>query len=266
MTTVILPDEATIARDSRPGPRVPDVLRHRALGSPSPSRQARGARRRILVIEDEANLRLLLDRLMGEAGFDVVECETGMAGLATALADEFDLIVLDLTLPDVAGEHVLHMLMAEKPWSRVLVLSSVTEVGRRVAAFEGGALDFVAKPFSNAELVTRIRIRMSEERSSAPRGKKIPGLASGIRLDADHRAVITDGKRIGLSQREFVLLSYLLDRKGEVCSRPELLSGVWDMTFDPGTNVVDVYVRRLRAKLGESAIETIRNLGYRLVA
>ncbi|MEP7017966.1 MAG: response regulator transcription factor, partial [Actinomycetota bacterium] len=216
---------------------------------------------RILVIEDEPNLRLLLDRLFGGAGLDVVECETGMSGLATALTDEFDLIVLDLTLPDVAGEHVLHMLISQKPWARVLVLSSVTEVGRRVAAFEGGALDFVAKPFSNAELLTRIRIRMSGERSPAPPSARRSGQASGITLDVGHRALIADGKRIGLSQREFVLLTYLLDRKGEVCSRPELLNGVWDMDFDPGTNVVDVYVRRLRAKLGESAIETIRNVG-----
>jgi len=215
-----------------------------------------------LVIEDEPNLRLLLGRLLGEAGLGVVECETGMTGLATALAEEFDLIVLDLTLPDVAGEHVLHVLMSAKPWARVLVLSSVTEVGRRVAAFEGGALDFVAKPFSNAELLTRIRIRMSEERGPVHPNVK----TSGIHLDPDRRALIADGKRIGLSQREFVLLTHLLDRKGEVCSRPELLSAVWDMTFDPGTNVVDVYVRRLRAKLGENAIETIRNVGYRLVA
>ena len=221
---------------------------------------------RILVIEDEPNLRLLLDRLLGEAGFDVVQRETGMGGLATALTEDFDLILLDLTLPDVAGEHVLHVLSTAKPSARVLVLSSVTEVGRRVAALEDGALDFVAKPFSNAELLTRIRIRMSEERSPirpcAAGSEKSPGM----QLDLSRRALIADGRRIGLSQREFVLLTYMLDRKGEVCSRPELLSGVWDMAFDPGTNVVDVYVRRLRAKLGESCIETIRNVGYRLVA
>jgi two-component system, OmpR family, response regulator len=221
---------------------------------------------RILVIEDEPNLRLLLDRLLGEAGFDVVECETGMTGLATALTEDFDLIVLDLTLPDVAGEHVLHVLMTAKPSARVLVLSSVTEVGRRVAVLEGGALDFVAKPFSNAELLTRIRIRMTEERGPVRPSGADSVNTSGIQLDPSRRALIADGKRIGLSQREFVLLTYMLDRKGEVCSRPELLSGVWDMAFDPGTNVVDVYVRRLRAKLGDRCIETIRNVGYRLVA
>lgn len=221
---------------------------------------------RILVIEDEPNLRLLLNRLLGGAGFDLVECETGMTGLTAALTEDFDLVVLDLTLPDVAGEHVLHVLMSSKPTARVLVLSSVTEVGRRVAVLDGGALDFVAKPFSNAELLARIRIRMREECSpvgvSATKSMK----AAGIQLDLSRRAVIAAGKRIALSQREFVLLSYLLDRKGEVCTRPELLDGVWDMAFDPGTNVVDVYVRRLRAKLGERNIETIRNVGYRLVA
>ena len=221
---------------------------------------------RILVVEDEPNLRLLLDRLLGEAGFDVVQRETGMTGLATALTEDFDLILLDLTLPDVAGEHVLHVLSSAKPSARVLVLSSVTEVGRRVAALEDGALDFVAKPFSNAELLTRIRIRMSEELSPIRQGAAGSEKAPGMQLDLSRRALIADGRRIGLSQREFVLLTYMLGRKGEVCSRPELLSGVWDMAFDPGTNVVDVYVRRLRAKLGESCIETIRNVGYRLVA
>ena len=221
---------------------------------------------RILVIEDEPNLRLLLNRLLGGAGFDLVECETGMTGLTAALTEDFDLVVLDLTLPDVAGEHVLHVLMSSKPTARVLVLSSVTEVGRRVAVLDGGALDFVAKPFSNTELLARIRIRMRKECSPVGVSSTKSMKAAGIQLDLSRRAVIAAGKRIALSQREFVLLSYLLDRKGEVCTRPELLDGVWDMAFDPGTNVVDVYVRRLRAKLGERNIETIRNVGYRLVA
>jgi DNA-binding response OmpR family regulator len=221
---------------------------------------------RVLVIEDEPNLRLLLDRLLGGAGIDVVECETGRAGLSIALAEDFDLIILDLTLPDVAGEHVLHVLMSSKPSSRVLVLSSVTEVGRRVAVLEDGAVDFVAKPFSNAELLTRIRIRMSEERDPDRAGTTRSVTASGVQLDLSRQAMIAGGKRIGLSQREFVLLTYLLDRRGEVCSRQEILNGVWDRAIDPGTNVVDVYVRRLRAKLGENSIETIRNVGYRLVA
>lgn len=221
---------------------------------------------RILVIEDDPNLRLLLQRLLGEAGFDLVECETGMTGLAAALAEDFDLILLDLTLPDVAGEHVLHVLMSAKPSARVLVLSSVTEIGRRVAALDGGALDFVAKPFSTVELLARIRVRMGQERALERSRATVSVRPPDFRLDASRRALIAGGKRIGLSQREFILLAYLLDRRGEVCSRPELLERVWDMHFDPGTNVVDVYVRRLRAKLGESSIETVRNAGYRLVA
>jgi DNA-binding response OmpR family regulator len=221
---------------------------------------------RLLVIEDDPNLRLLLARLLGEAGFDLVACETGMSGLAAALAEDFELIVLDLTLPDVAGEHVLHVLMSAKPTARVLVLSSVTEIGRRVAALDGGALDFVAKPFSTAELLARIRVRMGQERGLEGSHAAVSARPPAFRLDTSRRALIAGGERIGLSQREFILLAYLLDRRGEVCSRPELLSRVWDMDFDPGTNVVDVYVRRLRAKLGESSIETVRNAGYRLVA
>ena len=221
---------------------------------------------RILVIEDEPNVRLLLARLLEEAGFDLVECETGMTGLAAALAEDFDLIVLDLVLPDVAGEHVLHVLMSAKPSARVLVLSSVTEVGRRVAVLEGGALDFVAKPFSNAELLARIRVRIIHEQGLDGSRAKVSVRSPALKLDTIRRALIAGGKRIGLSEREFVLLAYLLDRQGEICSRPELLDRVWDMRFDPGTNVVDVCVRRLRAKIGEGSIETIRNVGYRLVA
>jgi len=221
---------------------------------------------RILVIEDESKLRLLLNRVLGGAGFEIVECATGMTGLTAALAEDFDLILLDLALPDVAGEHVLHVLMSSRPSARVLVLSAVTEVGRRVAVLDDGAVDFVAKPFSNAELLARIRARMRGERSrDVPKPTKSVK-APAIELDFSRRFLVVGGKRIGLSQREFVLLAYLLDRNGEVCSRPELLGEVWDMPFDPGTNVVDVYVRRLRAKLGESSIETIRNVGYRLVA
>jgi DNA-binding response OmpR family regulator len=216
---------------------------------------------RILLIDDDTNQRFVLDRTLGRAGFEVVESGTGMTGLTAALAQDFDLIVLDLTLPDVAGEHVLDAILTSKPSSRVLVLSAVTDLDRRVAVLNGGAIDFVAKPFLNAELIARIRLRM---RGDPEASRSLKG--AGIELDLNRRVLITGGKRVGLSQREFVLLAHLMDRKGKVCSRQELLSTVWDLPFDPGTNVVEVYVGRLRAKLAEDSIETIRNVGYRLVA
>lgn len=218
---------------------------------------------RILLIDDEPKIRHLLARLLGTAGFDVVERPTGMAGLTAALAEDYDLIILDLTLPDVAGEHVLHVLMLHKPYARVFVLSGVTEVGRRVAVLEGGALDFVAKPFSNAELMARIRVRVLEERKATVPQATRSTQTGDIQLNVSRRTATAEGKEISLSQREFVLASYLLARIGEVCSRMEILGEVWDMPFDPGTNVVDVCVRRLRVKLGEKRIETVRNIGYR---
>ena len=218
---------------------------------------------RILVIDDESRIRHLLARLLGTAGFDVVERVTGMAGLNAALAEDYDLIILDLVLPDIAGEHVLRVLMSHKPYARVFVLSGVTEVGRRVAVLEGGALDFVAKPFSNAELLARIRVRVHEEWKTAVPPVATSLKAGDVQLNVSRRTATAEGKEIALSQREFVLASYLLARIGEVCSRMELLGEVWDLPFDPGTNVVDVCVRRLRVKLGERRIETVRNIGYR---
>lgn len=220
----------------------------------------------ILLIDDEPNLRLLLSRLLRAEGYAVSEAATGLAGLNAALADNHDLIVLDLVLPDIDGEHVLHVLLARKPGARVLVLSSVTAIDRRVQVLDDGAVDFVSKPFTNAEFLSRVRARSRCDRAG-PSGRE-PRLltAAGIRLDARrHEAVIGD-RQVHLSPREFVLLAHLLHRQGQVCTRAELLADVWGMDFDPKTNIVDVCVRRLRAKFDTDRIETVRNVGYRLVA
>lgn len=221
---------------------------------------------RVLVIEDEPNLRTLLGRLLRNADYDVSEAATGAAGLHAALADDYDLVILDLMLPDVAGEHVLHALLAARPSARVMVLSSVTEVGRRVGVLDGGAVDFVAKPFTNAELLARVRARVRNESEVAPAKATRYLTGAGIQLDLRRRELIMDGRRVELSQREFVLFAHLLHRKGQVCTRQELLADVWGVAFDPGTNVVDVCVRRLRAKIAANSIETVRNVGYRFVA
>jgi two-component system OmpR family response regulator len=220
----------------------------------------------IVVIEDEPNLRVLLNRLFTDAGYRVTITATGTAGLTALLSDPPDLVVLDLMLPDLSGEEVLHVLLAADPTAKVLVLSSVAEVGRRVGVFDAGALDFVAKPFSNSELLARVRTRLRSE--SAPAANPVPQYLNGtnFRLDLQRRELVIDDQRILLPHREFVLLAHLLHRRGEVCTRQELLSDVWGLSFDPGTNVVDVYVRRLRAKLVANCIETVRNVGYRFVA
>jgi two-component system, OmpR family, response regulator len=219
----------------------------------------------ILVIEDEPLLRALIVRLLSTAGYRVTGVATGTEGLHAALSEDHDLVILDLLLPDLPGEEVLHVLLAGRPEARVLILSSVSEVGRRVGVLNGGAADFVAKPFVNAELLARVRLRARERPNHSGRVTYLP-IHADARLDLHRRELVINDQRIPLSQREFTLLTHLLERKGEVCSRQELLADVWGIGFDPGTNVVDVYVGRLRAKLMGDIIETVRNVGYRLCA
>jgi DNA-binding response OmpR family regulator len=223
----------------------------------------------VLVVEDEARLRAVLGRLLETDGYHVCGVETGSEALRLAMSREFDLVVLDLNLPDLSGADVLRVLHAAQPALRVLVLSSVTEVGARVQVLENGAADFVLKPFVAAELLARVRLRIRHEIGSP--GPATPGVsrlpvAADVVLDLDRRELCVGGERVPLSQREFSLLHHLLNRRGEICSRQELLADVWGIGFDPGTNVVDVYVRRLRNKLAGDAIETVRNVGYRLAA
>jgi two-component system, OmpR family, response regulator len=219
----------------------------------------------VLLIEDEPSLRALLVRLCGDAGFRVTSAATGSQGLHAALSADHDLIILDLMLPDLSGEEVLRVLLAARPTAKVLILSSVAEVGRRVGVLNGGAADFVPKPFVNAELLARIHLRMRDESSPRSPSSYLP-VDAQIRVDVNRRELLVNDQRIPLSQREFTLLTHLLQRKGEACTREELLADVWGIGFDPGTNVVDVYVGRLRAKLAPDTIETVRNVGYRLVA
>jgi two-component system OmpR family response regulator len=224
-----------------------------------------GAVAHILVVEDEPNLRMLITRLFRDAGYQVTTAATGSAGLQAALGADHDLVVLDLMLPDVSGEQILRDLLAARPEARVLILSSVSEVGRRVAVLDGGAADFVAKPFVNRELVARVRLRIRDQAPSTATAT-CAAVGEGAHLDLHRRELVISGQRVQLSHREFTLLAHLLHRRGEVCTRQELLADVWGIAFDPGTNVVDVYVGRLRAKLATETIETVRNVGYRLIA
>ncbi len=222
----------------------------------------------ILVIDDEPNLARLISRILSNAGYRVTEAATGNSGLRAAHTLDPDLIVLDLMLPDMRGEDVLSSLMATRPASRVLVLSSLTEIATRVSVLEHGAVDYLAKPFANAELVARVRARIRPEHTPSATAASTPRFLrfAGLEVDVERREIIADGRRIELTQREFVLLSYLIRRTPDVCSRAELLEGVWGTTFDAGTNVVDVYVKRLRFKLSGNRIETVRNVGYRLAS
>ena len=217
---------------------------------------------RILVIEDEPRILGFLRSGLEAEGFTVDGAGDGATGLSLALAEPYELIVLDLQLPRLDGLRLLEEVHARRPTLPVLILSARTDVPTKLKGFDLGAIDFVAKPFSFDELVARVRVHLRRDDSS-------PSTVStgSLTLDLARRQVVTAGKRIDLSDREFKLLYHLATHAGEVVSRERLLSEVWGYSFDPGSNVVDVCVRRLRTKLGApSPIETVRHAGYRLAA
>jgi DNA-binding response OmpR family regulator len=220
---------------------------------------------KILVIEDEPNLRALLVRLLDYAGYEVTSAATGADGLRAALAEDYGLVVLDLMLPDLSGEEIMRVLLASQPTAKILILSSAHEVGRRVGVLDSGAADFVGKPFVNGELLARIRLRIRETVSGGSVTTRIV-IDDDAHLDVGRHELVVGGNRVQLSQREFTLLSHLAEHRGSICTRQQLLADVWGLGFDPGTNVVDVYIGRLRAKLPPVRIETVRNVGYRLAA
>lgn len=216
---------------------------------------------RILCIDDEVGLRHLLRRVLEPDGHTVSTAADGVSGLQKACAEDWDLIVLDLLLPDLPGTAVLSALLEKKPTARVLVLSALGDTESRVTCLERGAVDYVSKPFIVRELQARVRSRLAEPARVAG-----AGLVSTARLELDiaRRRLSCGGRTVELSPREFLLVQHMMRRSGGVCSREELLREVWGYAFDPGSNVVDVTIGRLRTKLGDRMIETIRNVGYAL--
>jgi two-component system, OmpR family, response regulator len=213
----------------------------------------------VLVIDDEPKIAEFVSRALAANGLSVRSAPDGAAGLLMLEHERFDLVVLDLMMPGVSGQGVLRMLMRDRPQQRVLVLSALSDVASKVRCLELGAADYLVKPFALAELVARVwaRLRDGDARDE-------DGLihAGGVTLDSHRRTADCGGGPIPLTAREFLLLKQLLANVGEVCTRAELLEEVWGYSFDPGTNVVDVCIRRLRTKLGDDVVETIRHAGY----
>jgi two-component system OmpR family response regulator len=228
----------------------------------------------MLVVDDEERICRFVGRALRSAGYEVDYATSGTAALQSIRNHEYDLVVLDLMLPGVPGREVLRRMLIERPDRRVLVLSAVTDIEARVDCLEGGAVDFLAKPFALAELLARIRSRLREPRVPDVRSggrEPVPGSdhelrVGAVRLDTRRRILEVDDQRRSLSHREYSLLLHLMQRAGRVCSREELLSDVWGYSFDPGSNIVDVYIGRLRAKLDPRQIETVRNVGYSFAA
>jgi DNA-binding response OmpR family regulator len=216
---------------------------------------------RILVIEDEARTLAFVASGLEADGFTVVCARDGREGLERALGEPVDLVVLDLLLPQLDGLSLLRTLRLHRPQLPVVIVSARSDLNTKLLAFELGANDYLAKPFSFDELLARVRAQL---RFRPPQAGNILH-AGKLTLDVGQREVRLGSDVSHLSEREFGLLRYLVEHTGEVVSQERLLSEVWSYAFDPGSNVVEVYVRRLRRKLGpEAGIETVRNAGYRL--
>jgi len=219
---------------------------------------------RILVIEDEPRILGFLARGLEAEGFAVDGARNGREGLKRAQRDPYDVVLLDLLLPGLDGLSVLRELSRTRPDLPVVIVSARSDLPTKLRGFGLGAADYLSKPFSFDELIARIRVQLRRARQGED-GHVVR--AGTLVLDLARREVRLGTVRAQLSDREFRVLHHLLEHQGEVISRERLLSEVWGYHFDPGSNVVDVCIRRLRKKLGESApIETVRHAGYRLTA
>jgi DNA-binding response OmpR family regulator len=217
---------------------------------------------RILIAEDEARLASFLEKGLRSNGFVTTTASDGPTALALARDDDFDLLILDLGLPGLDGMTILRTLRSQNQRLPVVILSARDEVADKVAGLEHGADDYVAKPFRFEELLARVRVRLRSEGTAEQTVLR----AGGVALDLRTRRATVDGRTVELSAREFTMLEVFLRHAGQVLAREQLLSHVWGYDYDPGSNVVDVYVGYLRRKLGKQRIVTVRGMGYALEA
>ncbi len=258
---------------------------------------------RILIVDDEPKIRSFIGRALAAAGYATEFAGSGTEGLRRALQARYDLVILDLVMPDLDGRQVLRRLLAGHPEQAVIVLSCVADVAAKVDCLERGAQDYLTKPFSLAELLARVKVQLRAEahlhadtrqhsdarqHSDVRQHGELPGgparPAEDARPQADthpHGEVIRAGDvtldvgrlvadvghgPVPLTRLEFLLLRELAEHVGQSVPKGKLLATVWGYDFDPGSNVVDVCVRRLRSKLGFDLIKTVRGEGYQLVA
>mgnify|MGYP001822093585 CR=1 FL=1 len=222
---------------------------------------------RIRVVEDDREAAGYLKKGLQESGFNVTLTSDGDEGLVLARRRGFDCLIIDRMLPGMDGLQILETIRAQGDDTPVLILSALDKVKNRVEGLKMGADDYLTKPFAFAELLARIEALV---RRAHPEQIDTHLKAGGLELDFLTRQVTADGSPIDLQPREFQLLNYLMRHAGQVVTRTMLLENVWEYTFDPQTNVVDVHISRLRKKLDPTGtrrpIETVRGAGYRLVA
>jgi two-component system, OmpR family, response regulator len=249
---------------------------------------------RILIVDDEPKICSFIGRALAAAGYATQFADSGAEGLRCALGSRYDLVILDLVMPDLDGRQVLGQLLAEHPEQAVIVLSCVADVAAKVDCLERGAQDYLTKPFSLAELLARVRVRLRSEQhlhgGGQPRGERHTAggtrphggghhddranghqhaeviKAGDVTLDVGRLVADIGNGPVPLTRLEFLLLRELAEHVGQSVPKGKLLATVWGYDFDPGSNVVDVCVRRLRSKLGFDLIKTVRGEGYQLVA
>lgn len=219
---------------------------------------------RILVVEDEAAIADFLERGLEAEGYSVTVASEGPDGLVEARSGNFDLLILDLMLPGMSGIEILKSFRKVDGTTPVILLTARTAVEDRVEGLDAGATDYIPKPFAFEELAARVRAHLRRP----DQGEATTLTVGDIELNLLKRTVTRGGQEVNLSAREFDLLAYMMRHPGQVLSREQLLSGVWGYDYDPGTNVVGVYIQYLRRKLNlddlPDPIETLRSVGYRL--
>jgi two-component system, OmpR family, response regulator len=215
---------------------------------------------RVLVVEDEPRMADLLARGLHEEGYAADVAGTGEDALWMARAVDYDAIVLDVMLPGADGMETCRLLRSAGVWSPVLMLTARDAVGDRIAGLDAGADDYVLKPFSFGELLARLRALVRRTPHERPTVVRVGHLC----LDPASRRVWRGDDELRLSAKAFALLEAFMRRPGQVLSREQLLEAAWDMAFESRSNIVDVYVRALRAQIGVKTIETVRGVGYRL--
>ncbi len=215
---------------------------------------------RILIADDETRISSFIDKGLRSAGYATHVVATGTDALDFALTGGFDLVVLDIGLPGLDGYEVLERLREQGSTIPVIILTARSSADDAIQSLKGGANDYMPKPFRFDELLARVRLRITDATTAPTETLRVAGLS----LDLRSRRATVGGNQVDLSAREFALAEEFLRHPDQVLSREQLLSRVWGFDFDPGSNVVDVYVGYLRAKFGAERIQTVRGMGYRL--
>lgn len=216
---------------------------------------------RILLIDDEPQISGFVGRALEHTGYQIDIASDAAGGVRSAATGGYDLVILDLIMPDMDGRAALAEILRANPAQAVLILSCNSDTGTKVECLDLGARDYLTKPFSLAELTARVRARLRE---SAMRSEVMQ--VGDLVLDAARLVADSGSGLVALTRLEFLCLRALMERGGESVTKSELLASVWGIEFDPGSNIVDVCIRRLRVKLGFDLIETVRGEGYRLAS